>query len=59
MIEEEYIRQNAISGGFRPATTKIDHKTRKFGGGAKTPFIHPPVAQNTQVNSGDWHLYSV
>ncbi|WP_334759545.1 hypothetical protein [Nostoc sp.] len=36
-----------------------DHKTRKFGGGAKTPFIHPPVAQNTQVNSGDWHLYSV
>ncbi|MDF5734428.1 hypothetical protein [Nostoc sp.] len=30
----------------------VDHKTRKFGGGAKMPFIHPPVAQNTQVNSG-------
>ncbi|MDF5738151.1 hypothetical protein, partial [Nostoc sp. S13] len=36
-----------------------DHQIFLFCGGAKTPFIHPPVAQNTQVNSGDWHLYSV
>ncbi|MDF5736742.1 MULTISPECIES: hypothetical protein [unclassified Nostoc] len=28
-----------------------DHKTRKFGEGAKTPIIHPPVVQNTQLNS--------
>lgn len=28
-------------GGFRPTTTKVDHKTRKFGGGLN-PFIHPP-----------------
>ncbi|MEH1876159.1 hypothetical protein [Nostoc sp.] len=37
----------AISRGFRPATTKVDDKTRKFGGGAKTPIIHPPVVQNS------------
>ncbi|MDF5738248.1 hypothetical protein, partial [Nostoc sp. S13] len=26
--------RGAISRGLRPATTKVDHKTRKFGGGA-------------------------
>ncbi|MDZ8264553.1 hypothetical protein [Nostoc sp. ChiQUE01b] len=25
----------------------------RFGGGAKTPIIHPPVIQNTQLNSDD------
>ncbi|MCC5619796.1 hypothetical protein [Nostoc sp. CHAB 5715] len=53
------LRSESISGGFKPATFLLTTKSslsetlrERFSGGAKTPFIHPPVTQNSILNSG-------
>ncbi|MEH2379650.1 MAG: hypothetical protein V7K27_12325 [Nostoc sp.] len=33
--------QQSFSRGLEPAQELLHHKTRIFGGGAKTPIIHP------------------
>ncbi|MEA5599973.1 hypothetical protein [Nostoc sp. UHCC 0252] len=55
-IEEEFRSQNSgvrmNEWGIQTHHSILAPLNLRFSGGAKTPFIHPPLAQNSILNSG-------